>query len=65
MKQKWKLKRNRAQCAKCKDIVESKYRWDFQMCSCGSIAVDGGLDYARRVGEPGLLIDLSEWETKE
>ncbi len=39
--------RNRAQCAKCDTIVESKHRHDFVTCSCGSIFVDGGDDYHR------------------
>jgi hypothetical protein len=33
------------------DIVESKSRHDFAQCSCHSIAVDGGLDYTRHVGD--------------
>ena len=39
--------RNRAQCMKCKDSIESKSRHDFVMCSCGEIFVDGGQDYFR------------------
>ena len=35
---------------KCKDIIESKHVHDFKWCSCKSIAVDGGLEYLRRVG---------------
>jgi len=42
--------RNRAKCRKCGDIVESKFRHDFQRCKCGAIAVDGGKDYQRGVG---------------
>ena len=41
---------NRAICLDCDEIVMSKSRNDFVKCSCGSIAVDGGLDYIRRVG---------------
>lgn len=44
--------RNLAKCKKCGDIIESKSRHDFQMCSCGSIFVDGGTDYIRRGGDP-------------
>ncbi len=43
-----KIKRNRAQCLKCKDIIESKSQNDFVRCSCGEIFVDGGLIYSRR-----------------
>ncbi len=46
-----KLKRNRAICLGCLDIIESKHRHDFVSCTCGKLSVDGGLDYARRVSE--------------
>ncbi len=48
--------RNRARCRKCQDIVESKHRHDFVQCKCGAIAVDGGTDYWRGVG------DLADFE---
>jgi hypothetical protein len=37
-----------AECARCHDFVESTYVHDFQQCSCGEIAVDGGYEYLRR-----------------
>ena len=40
-----KVLHNRAQCLKCGDIIESKYRHDWVSCSCGEIFIDGGLDY--------------------
>jgi|WetSurMetagenome_2_1015567.scaffolds.fasta_scaffold424964_2 hypothetical protein len=40
--------RNRCKCAKCGDIIESKYRHDFVSCKCGAIWTDGGTDYIRR-----------------
>ena len=51
---------NRAQCAKCGEIIESTHRHDFRYCLCRSIAVDGGHAYLRRVGDPGDVIELSE-----
>jgi hypothetical protein len=39
--------RNRAKCAKCDTVIESKHRHDFVTCYCGSIFVDGGTDYYR------------------
>jgi len=42
---------NKAQCLKCKDIIESKHRHDFRYCKCGAIFVDGGQDYWRYGGE--------------
>lgn len=56
---------NAIKCKCCGDIIESKYRHDFVTCSCGSCSVDGGLDYARRCGEPGRYVDLSKWEADE
>lgn len=57
-----KLVRNRAQCRKCNDTVESKHRHDMVWCKCGAIAVDGGQDYLRRTGKPSDIRDLSEWD---
>lgn len=42
---------NKAQCLKCKDIIESKHTHDFRYCKCGAIFVDGGHDYWRYGGE--------------
>jgi hypothetical protein len=55
-----KLIANKAQCAKCKDIIESVHRHDFVTCKCGSISVDGGLEYLKRSArDPHNLIELS------
>ena len=55
---------NKIQCKKCKDIIESKYVYDFKWCVCRNIAVDGGLEYLRRVGNLEDIIELSEFEKK-
>ena len=55
---------NKIQCKKCKDIIESKHVHDFKWCSCKSIAVDGGLEYLRRVGNLEDIIELSEFKMK-
>jgi hypothetical protein len=59
----YKILHNKAQCKKCGDIIESHYRHDFVSCKCGSIFVDGGLDYCRS-GADNIenFIDLSESE---
>jgi DNA polymerase elongation subunit (family B) len=54
-----KIIRNSAKCRKCEDEIESKYRWDFKWCKCGAIAVDGGKDYLKRVGELENIIETS------
>lgn len=56
------LIKNSAQCAKCGDILESKHRHDFVVCSCQSIFIDGGLDYVRYGGKLEDFINLSEYE---
>lgn len=53
-------RRNRIRCRKCLDTVESKHRHDYVSCSCGAIAVDGGLAYPRRVGDLDAVEELSE-----
>lgn len=45
------IKSNKAQCLKCMQIIESVHRHDFTSCTCGNIAVDGGKEYIRRVGD--------------
>ena len=52
--------KNKAQCVKCEDIIESTYRHDFKSCKCGAIFVDGGREYLRRGGEFKDIIELSE-----
>ena len=57
-----RILRNRAQCRKCGDIVESRFRHDYVACDCGAIAVDGGLDYLRRgFQDYGDLLELAEF----
>ena len=59
-----KISVNKIQCKKCKDIIESKHVHDFKWCTCKSIAVDGGLEYLRRIGNLEDIIELSEFEKK-
>lgn len=56
-----KIIRNAVKCLTCGDVIESKHRHDFVKCSCGGIAVDGGHDYLRLVGD-GPWEDLSVLE---
>ena len=60
-----KIIKNMARCKKCGDIIESKNTHDFIKCSCGSIAVDGGKEYLKRVGNLNDTIELSEFENTE
>jgi len=56
------MTRNRAQCRKCKDIIESKHVHDFVTCKCGAISVDGGQDYIKRSGNPKDFMEVKEDE---
>ena len=52
---------NRARCNHCHTIVESRHRWEFKWCPCGKIAVDGGLEYTKRTGNPDDYTEMSEY----
>lgn len=61
-----KIVRNSALCYNCGEEVESKHRHDFKWCSCGNLAVDGGLDYLKRSGgHLGKIKDTSIVEGEE
>jgi hypothetical protein len=59
------LLKNAARCRQCGTVIESKHVHDFVWCSCGSIFVDGGLEYLRRGGDVALMEDLSEFDQEE
>lgn len=50
---------NRIKCLKCLDIIESVHRHDFKWCKCKSVAVDGGKDYLRRIGNDWEYLEQS------
>lgn len=57
-----KIIKNKAQCMKCGDVIESKHQHDFVRCKCGAIFTDGGTDYIRRGAEDiSYIKDLSEY----
>lgn len=56
---------NRIKCKKCGDVIESKSVHDFNFCKCGKVAVDGGQDYLKRLGNLEDWEDLSEYEKAE
>lgn len=51
---------NKIKCINCGDIIESKVPNDFKRCSCGKVAIDGGHDYLKRIGNEDDYIELSE-----
>ena len=39
---------NKIQCKHCNDLIESRHVHEYKKCSCGKVAVDGGLEYLKR-----------------
>lgn len=50
--------RNRIRCKLCKDVIESLTEHDFKRCKCGAVAVDGGQDYRKRLGDVRHIEEL-------
>ncbi len=50
---------NQIRCKRCGDEPYSTYRHDFRFCKCGAVAVDGGMVYLKRTGNPEDYEDLS------
>ena len=44
------------QCRKCRSVIRSMHRHDLVWCSCKSVAIDGGNDYTRILGESADVI---------
>ena len=59
-----KLIKNAIKCNHCGDVIESKYTHDFVTCSCGTVSVDGGSEYARRCFKNSIddFTDMCEYE---
>ena len=50
---------NQAKCLKCGDTPYSAHVHDFQYCECGAMAVDGGMEYFRRLGNAADIEEMS------
>ncbi|MBQ3469044.1 MAG: hypothetical protein IJH18_03165 [Bacilli bacterium] len=60
MEKKEEIISNKIKCKKCGDVIESKSKNDYKRCSCGAVAVDGGKDYLKRIGNEEDYVDISE-----
>ena len=60
MEKKEEIISNKIKCKKCGDIIESKSTNDYKKCSYGAVAVDGGKDYLKRIGNEENYEELSE-----
>jgi hypothetical protein len=53
---------NRARCLSCGIELVSRHRHDYRECLCGSLSVDGGVDYlARGYRDEDGFEELSVW----
>lgn len=59
MEKKEEIISNKIKCKKCGDIIESKSTNEYKRCSCGAVAVDGGIEYLKRVGNEEDYKELS------
>lgn len=59
MEKKEEIISNKIKCKKCGDIIESISTNDYKRCSCGAVAVDGGTEYLKRIGNENDYIELS------
>jgi hypothetical protein len=50
---------NQVRCKKCGDEPYSAHRHDYKYCKCGAVAVDGGMEYLRRVGDVENMEEMS------
>ena len=50
---------NQVRCNECGDEPFSRSVHHYNSCNCGNIAVDGGTDYLRRVGNIHNYTDMS------
>lgn len=58
-KKKQIIKVNKIKCKKCGNIIESKTTNDLKRCSCCAVAVDGGKEYLKRIGNDEEYEELS------
>ena len=58
-KKKQIIKVNKIKCKKCGNIIESKTTNDLKRCSCGAVAVDGGKDYLKMMGNEENYEEMS------
>jgi len=55
---KYRQTRHAVKCKKCSETIESLYVHDFKYCSCGAVAVDGGIEDGNRIiGNPSDIDD--------
>jgi len=46
-----KILTNSITCLVCGEVLFSEFTHDFNYCFCGKVAIDGGKEYLKRVGD--------------
>ena len=71
-REKWSIgdiRLNVVRCRKCGDSPRSFWRHDYKQCECGAVAVDGGSDYSRIIGNPEdyekMIVMYQDYEPPE
>ncbi len=59
MEKKEKIISNKIKCKKYGDVIKSKNTNDYKRFSCGAVAVDGGKNYLKRIGNEDNYVELS------
>lgn len=54
------MKVKAVKCSKCRDTIFSRAQYDFRSCTCGSISIDGGLEYTRMLWKKGKMPETFE-----
>ena len=54
-----KIITNRAKCRACHDVIESVNYWNYEICSCGAIAIWGGNKFLGHRGAEKDFEDLA------
>ena len=62
-----KIFKNSIKCNLCGEILVSESVHDFKFCKCGTVAVDGGNEYLRRIYKNSTedYTELSEYEEEK
>jgi hypothetical protein len=54
----------KVRCKLCQDVIQSKFRHDFQACKCRAIFIDGGDSYTRMGWPTGPMENFIEEVTE-
>lgn len=56
------IKINKIKCKKCSSIIKSRDINNFKRCSCGTLAIAGGYEYLKRIGNINDYEELYKYD---